>query len=175
MSKKIAVIGGIDHGRTTFIAAIKNVLEGEFTHPSDIDGMDSRFSAKVNYCGEKYEFFDFPQTEDYAENLDGTEDAAVWVIDACEGPLSGARDQLCICIEKGIENYALFINKRDLVDDDDLMEICECEIKEVFDEEGIFGDEIPTVWGSSKKALWDPDTEWGDPIRIIVDKVLDIF
>ena len=171
MSKKIVVIGGIGYGRTTLIAAVKSVFCGEFTHPMDIEEIDSRYNVKFSYGGDEYEFFDFPVTEDYAENLDGTETGAVLVIDSCEGPLGSAREQIGICIEKGIKNFALFMNKRDILDDDNLMDISEMETKEVFDEEGIFGDEVPTVWGSAEKALWEPESYWGDSVRILVDKI----
>lgn len=171
MEKKIIVIGAFEHGKTTLIAAIKSVFGGEFTHPMDIEKIDSRYSVKLNYGGEEFEFFDFPSTEDYEENIDGTETGALLVIDSCEGPLGEARKHIGICIENGIQNFAIFMNKKDLVDDDDLMEICEYETREVFDEEGIFGDDVPAVWGSAEKALWNPESMCGDCIREIVYKI----
>ena len=175
MSKKIAVIGGVTHGRTTLVAAIERIFGDEVEHPIDIDFADSKTEVTFRYGGEEYTFFDFPETEDYAENLDGTEDCAVWVIDACEGPLGGAREQLGICIEKGIENYVLFTNKCDLMDDEDLVDICEMENKEVFDEEGIFSDDVPAVRGSARKAILDPESEDGDCIRELVYIVDSLF
>ncbi len=175
MSKKIVVIGETGYGKTTLLAAIKNIFKGEFTDPKDIENIDSRYDVKLSYGGEEYEFFDFSKAEDYAENIDGTEICAVLVIDSCEGPCSSTREQIEICIEKGIVNFVIFMNKWDLIDDDYLMKVCEGETREVFDEEGIFSDDVPAVWGSAKKALSDPNSNWGYFITKLVEKVLSEF
>lgn len=175
MAKKIVIIGASGHGKTTLIASIKSVLGGKFTNPAEIEKINSRYSVKFRCGGEEFEFFDFPNAEDYAGNIDGTEDGAVLVIDSCEGPLGEAREHIEICIENGIENFIIFMNKKDLMDDDDLMKTCEIETREVFDEEGIFSDDIPAVWGSAEKALCSPNSFWGDSVKELIFKVSSEF
>ncbi len=171
MEKKIAVIGGTDHGKTTFIKAVAEVFGTQVKNCSGDDFNIGRTETEIEFKGKKYLFFDYPAINDYEENIDGTEDAAVWVVDSCEGPMFGSREMLALCIERGIENYLLFMNKSDLVEDEEIVELCEAETREVMDEEGLFSDDYPSVSGSAKKAHWDPESEWGYDILEVVKNI----
>ena len=161
MGKKVAVIGGAEHGKPTFIKALGSVFGGDADVIPDDEFRIGKTEAEIEYKGENYVFFEYNSFEGFEENISGTEDAAVMVTDACEGPMFGARELLRLCVERGIENYVIFMNKCDIVNDDELVELCLADTREVFDEEGVFSDDVPAVCGCAKRADWYPESEDG--------------
>ena len=184
----IGTIGHVDHGKTTTTAAITQALNkkygtGEFVDYDKIDkapeererGITINTSV-VEYETEKrhYAHIDAPGHADYVKNMitgAAQMDGAILVVSAADGPMPQTREHILLARQVGVPKIAVFLNKEDQVDDPELIELVEMEVRELLNEYEYEGDDTPIVVGSALKALEDPDGEWGDKIMKLMEEV----
>ena len=183
----VGTIGHVDHGKTTLTAAITLVLNkrfgsGEFVDYANIDKAPEErergitiSTSHVEYETEKrhYAHVDCPGHADYVKNMitgAAQMDGAILVVSAADGPMPQTREHILLARQVGVPKIAVFLNKQDQVDDDELIELVEMEVRDLLSEYDFDGDNTPTV-GSALKALEDPDSEWGDKIVALMDSV----
>ena len=184
----IGTIGHVDHGKTTLTAAITLVLNkrmgsGEFVDYANIDkapeererGITINTSV-VEYETENrhYAHIDAPGHADYVKNMitgAAQMDGAILVVSAADGPMPQTREHILLARQVGVPKIAVFLNKEDQVDDPELIELVEMEVRELLNEYEYEGDDTPIVVGSALKALEDPDGEWGDKIMKLMEEV----
>lgn len=182
----IGTIGHIDHGKTTLTAAITKVLsEKGLADASDYAQIDAApeerergitiNTAHVEYSTEKrhYAHIDAPGHADYVKNMitgAAQMDGAILVVAATDGPMPQTREHILLARQVGVEYIVVFLNKTDLVDDDELVDLVEMEVRELLSEYDYPGDDIPVVRGSALKALQD-DQEQKDVILHLMDIV----
>ena len=184
----IGTIGHVDHGKTTTTAAITLVLNkrfgsGEFVDYANIDKAPEERergitinTSHVEYETEKrhYAHVDCPGHADYVKNMitgAAQMDGAILVVSAADGPMPQTREHILLGRQVGIPKMVVFLNKEDQVDDPELIELVEMEVREMLSEYGYDGDETPFVVGSGLKALEDPDGVWGDKIVQLMEAV----
>jgi len=184
----IGTIGHVDHGKTTLTAAITLVLSkrqgnGEYVAFENIDKAPEERergitinTAHVEYETEKrhYAHVDCPGHADYVKNMitgAAQMDGAILVVSAADGPMPQTREHILLAHQVNVPYIVVFLNKVDQVDDDELIELVEMEIRELLDEYDFPGDDTPIITGSALKALEDPDGEWGDKIMELMDAV----
>ena len=184
----IGTIGHVDHGKTTLTAAITKVLstrvEGNTAENfEDIDKAPEErergitiSTAHVEYQTEKrhYAHVDCPGHADYVKNMitgAAQMDGAILVVAATDGVMAQTREHILLSRQVGVPYIVVFMNKCDMVDDDELLELVEMEIRELLDEYEFPGDDTPIIQGSALKALEDPNSEWGDKIMELMDAV----
>ena len=184
----IGTIGHVDHGKTTLTAAITLVLNkrmgsGEFVDYANIDKAPEERergitinTSHVEYETEKrhYAHVDCPGHADYVKNMitgAAQMDGAILVVSAADGPMPQTREHILLARQVGVPKIAVFLNKEDQVDDPELIELVEMEVRELLNEYEYEGDDTPIVVGSALKALEDPDGEWGDKIMKLMDEV----
>ena len=177
----IGTIGHVDHGKTTLTAAVTLVLNkrmgsGEFVDYANIDKAPEERergitinTSHVEYETEKrhYAHVDCPGHADYVKNMitgAAQMDGAILVVSAADGPMPQTREHILLARQVGVPKIAVFLNKEDQVDDPELIELVEMEVRELLNEYEYDGDNTPIVVGSALKALEDPDGEWGDKI-----------
>ena len=175
----IGTIGHVDHGKTTLTAAITKTLHerlgtGEAVAFENIDKAPEErergitiSTAHVEYETEKrhYAHVDCPGHADYVKNMitgAAQMDAAILVVAATDGVMSQTREH--ILRQVGVPYVVVFMNKCDMVDDPELLELVDMEIRELLNEYDFPGDDTPIIQGSALKALEDPNSEWGDKI-----------
>ncbi|GAA6237428.1 elongation factor Tu [Apilactobacillus micheneri] len=182
----IGTIGHIDHGKTTLTAAITKVLsEKGLANAEDYAQIDAApeeqergitiNTAHVEYSTEKrhYAHIDAPGHADYVKNMitgAAQMDGAILVVAATDGPMPQTREHILLARQVGVEHIVVFLNKTDLVDDDELVDLVEMEVRELLSEYDYPGDDIPVVRGSALKALQD-DQEQKDVILHLMDIV----
>ena len=165
----IGTIGHIDHGKTTLTAAITKVAamknEGSFISYDEIDKAPEEkargitiSTAHVEYETEKrhYAHVDCPGHADYIKNMitgAAQMDGAIIVVAATDGPMPQTREHILLARQVGVPHLVVFMNKCDLVDDPELLELVEMEVRELLSSYGYPGDDIPVVRGSALKAL----------------------
>ncbi|MBQ3334055.1 MAG: elongation factor Tu [Eubacteriaceae bacterium] len=186
----IGTIGHVDHGKTTLTAAITLVMNkrfgtGEYVEFENIDKAPEErergitiSTAHVEYETEKrhYAHVDCPGHADYVKNLitgAAQMDGAILVVSAADGPMPQTREHILLSRQVGVPYIIVFLNKADMVDDDELIELVEMEVRELLDEYDFPGDDTPIIVGSALKALEDPDSEWGDKIVELMNAVDD--
>ena len=184
----IGTIGHVDHGKTTLTAAITLVLNkrfgsGEFVDYAHIDKAPEERergitinTSHVEYETEKrhYAHVDCPGHADYVKNMitgAAQMDGAILVCSAADGPMPQTREHILLARQVGVPKIAVFLNKEDQVDDPELIELVEMEVRDLLNEYDFDGDETPIVVGSALKALEDPDGEWGDKIIQLMNEV----
>ncbi|RXI79279.1 elongation factor Tu [Levilactobacillus suantsaii] len=172
----IGTIGHIDHGKTTLTAAITKVLAdrglAKAEDYADIDAAPEERergitinTAHVEYETEKrhYAHIDAPGHADYIKNMitgAAQMDGAILVVAATDGPMPQTREHILLARQVGVNYIVVFLNKTDLVDDDELVDLVEMEVRELLSEYDYPGDDIPVVRGSALKALeGDPEQE----------------
>ncbi|MGM0124523.1 elongation factor Tu [Enterococcus sp. AZ194] len=172
----IGTIGHVDHGKTTLTAAITTVLGKKgLANPQDYASIDAApeerergitiNTAHVEYETEKrhYAHIDAPGHADYVKNMitgAAQMDGAILVVSATDGPMPQTREHILLSRQVGVKHLIVFLNKIDLVDDDELIDLVEMEVRELLSEYGFPGDDIPVIKGSALKALeGDPDAE----------------
>ena len=177
----IGTIGHVDHGKTTLTAAITKVLSERVAGNAAVDfaNIDKApeerergitiSTAHVEYETEKrhYAHVDCPGHADYVKNMitgAAQMDGAILVVSATDGPMPQTREHILLSRQVGVPYIVVFLNKCDMVDDEELLELVEMEIRELLDEYEFPGDDTPIVRGSALKALEDPSSEWGDKI-----------
>jgi len=184
----VGTIGHVDHGKTTLTAAITAVLHerlgfGESTAFDNIDKAPEErergitiSSAHVEYETENrhYAHVDCPGHADYVKNMitgAAQMDGAILVVSAADGPMPQTREHILLSRQVGVPQIVVFLNKADMVDDEELIELVEMEVRELLSEYEFDGDDIPVVIGSALKALEDPSGEWGDKILELMEAV----
>jgi len=185
----IGTIGHVDHGKTTLTAAITTVLNnregsGEAVAFDNIDKAPEErergitiATAHVEYETENrhYAHVDCPGHADYVKNMitgAAQMDGAILVVSAADGPMPQTREHILLSRQVGVPQIVVFLNKADMVDDEELVELVEMEVRELLTEYEFDGDETPIVSGSALKALEDPSSDWGDKILELM-KVVD--
>ena len=184
----IGTIGHVDHGKTTLTAAITKVLatrmptdENQIVDFSNIDKAPEERergitinTAHVEYETENrhYAHVDCPGHADYVKNMitgAAQMDGAILVVAATDGVMAQTREHVLLARQVGVPAMVVFLNKCDMVDDDELIELVEMEVTELLDEYGF--ENTPIVRGSALKALEDPNSEWGDKIMELLSVV----
>ena len=184
----VGTIGHVDHGKTTLTAAITLVLNkrfgsGEFVDYANIDKAPEErergitiSTSHVEYETEKrhYAHVDCPGHADYVKNMitgAAQMDGAILVVSAADGPMPQTREHILLARQVGVPKIVVFLNKQDQVDDEELIELVEMEVRDLLSEYEFDGDNTPITVGSALKALEDPDGEWGDKIVALMDTV----
>ena len=169
----IGTIGHVDHGKTTLTAAITYVLADEGTaQKMDYDAIDAApeekergitiNTAHVEYetAGRHYAHVDCPGHADYVKNMvtgAAQMDGAILVVAATDGPMPQTREHILLCRQVGVPNIVVFMNKVDLVDDPEMLELVEMEVRELLDQYEFDGDNASVIQGSALKALEGTD------------------
>ncbi|AVM67464.1 elongation factor Tu [Peptostreptococcaceae bacterium oral taxon 929] len=184
----IGTIGHVDHGKTTLTAAITLVLNkrngtGEFVDYANIDKAPEERArgitintSHVEYetANRHYAHVDCPGHADYVKNMitgAAQMDGAILVVSAADGPMPQTREHILLARQVGVPKIVVFLNKEDQVDDPELIELVEMEVRELLNEYDFDGDNTPIVVGSALKALEDPDGPWGDKIVKLMEEV----
>jgi len=182
----IGTIGHVDHGKTTLTAAITLYLSkaggAEFQSFDSIDNAPEEkergitiATAHVEYetANRHYAHVDCPGHADYVKNMitgAAQMDGAILVVSAADGPMPQTREHILLARQVGVPAMVVFLNKADLVDDPELLELVEMEVRELLDEYEFPGDEIPIVTGSALKAL-NGDAEGEAQVQALMDEV----
>ena len=181
----IGTIGHVDHGKTTLTAAITKTLHARYGLGEEVafDNIDKApeerergitiSTAHVEYetPNRHYAHVDCPGHADYVKNMitgAAQMDASILVVAATDGPMAQTREHILLSRQVGVPYIVVFMNKCDMVDDEELLDLVEMEIRELLNEYEFPGDDIPVVRGSAFQALQDPSSEWGD-------KIVDLF
>ena len=184
----IGTIGHVDHGKTTLTAAITKVLSKRVAGNAEVafDNIDKApeerergitiSTAHVEYETEKrhYAHVDCPGHADYVKNMitgAAQMDGAILVVAATDGVMAQTREHILLSRQVGVPYIVVFMNKCDMVDDEELLELVEMEIRELLDEYEFPGDDTPIIQGSALKALEEPEGPWGDKIMELMDAV----
>ena len=184
----IGTIGHVDHGKTTTTAAITLVLNkrfgtGEFVDYANIDKAPEERergitinTSHVEYetAGRHYAHVDCPGHADYVKNMitgAAQMDGAILIVSAADGPMPQTREHILLARQVGVPKIVVFLNKEDQVDDPELIELVEMEVRDLLSEYDYDGDNTPVLVGSGLKALEDPDGEWGDKIVTLMEAV----
>ena len=184
----IGTIGHVDHGKTTLTAAITKVLSHrvEGNASVDFENIDKApeerergitiSTAHVEYetANRHYAHVDCPGHADYVKNMitgAAQMDGAILVVAATDGVMAQTKEHILLSRQVNVPYIVVFMNKCDMVDDEELLELVEMEIREVLNEYDFPGDDTPIIQGSALKALEDPDGEWGDKIMELMDAV----
>jgi elongation factor Tu len=186
----IGTIGHIDHGKTTLTAAITKVLHDKYptlNQASAFDMIDKAPEerqrgitisiAHVEYQTEKrhYAHVDCPGHADYVKNMitgAAQMDGAILVVAATDGPMPQTREHVLLAKQVGVPYIVVALNKADMVDDEEIMELVEMEVRELLSAQEYPGDDLPVVRVSALKAL-EGDAEWGEAIISLMDAVDD--
>jgi elongation factor Tu len=182
----VGTIGHVDHGKTTLTAAITDVLSkrglAEKKNYDDIDGAPEEKergitinTAHVEYATDKrhYAHVDCPGHADYVKNMitgAAQMDGAILVVAATDGPMPQTKEHILLARQVGVPQIVVFMNKVDLVDDPELLELVEMEIRELLTSYGFDGDNTPIIQGSATGALAG-DEKWIAKINELMDAV----
>ena len=183
----IGTIGHVDHGKTTLTAAITAVLatkgDAVATKFEDIDKApeERERGITINTAHVEYEtdtrhyaHVDCPGHADYVKNMitgAAQMDGAILVVSAADGPMPQTREHILLARQVGVPYIVVFMNKCDLVDDEELLDLVEMEIRELLSEYEYPGDDIPVIRGSAYQALQDPTGPWADGIKELMKAV----
>ena len=184
----IGTIGHVDHGKTTLTAAITKVLSHRVAGntATDFENIDKApeerergitiSTAHVEYETEKrhYAHVDCPGHADYVKNMitgAAQMDGAILVVAATDGVMAQTKEHILLSRQVGVPYIVVFMNKCDMVDDEELLELVDMEIRELLNEYEFPGDDTPIIQGSALMALEDPSGEWGDKILELMDAV----
>ena len=184
----IGTIGHVDHGKTTLTAAITKTLHARYGtgEAMDYDNIDKApeerergitiSTSHVEYetPTRHYAHVDCPGHADYVKNMitgAAQMDGTILVVAATDGPMAQTREHILLSRQVGVPYIVVFLNKCDMVDDEELLELVEMEVRELLDEYDFPGDDTPIVSGSALKALEDPTSEWGDKIVELFEQI----
>jgi len=184
----VGTIGHVDHGKTTLTSAMTKVLSkkygGDYKEFKDIDAAPEErergitiATAHVEYLSNNrhYAHVDCPGHADYIKNMitgAAQMDGAILVVSADDGPMLQTREHILLARQVGVPYIIVYINKVDLIDDEELIELVEIEIKELLTKYEFPGDDIPIIKGSALKALNDDDSELGvKSIEQLIEKM----
>ena len=184
----IGTIGHVDHGKTTLTAAITTTLQNRYGlgEKVEFDKIDKAPEEKergitistshVEYetPNRHYAHVDCPGHADYVKNMitgAAQMDGAILVVAATDGPMPQTREHILLSRQVGVPYIVVFLNKCDMVDDEELLDLVEMEVRELLSEYDFPGDDTPIIQGSALKALEDPTSEWGDKILELMNAV----
>ncbi|MCQ2565940.1 MAG: elongation factor Tu [Clostridia bacterium] len=186
----IGTIGHIDHGKTTLTAAISKVLATKLPSATnqivDFDNIDKApeerergitiNTAHIEYETEArhYAHVDCPGHADYVKNMitgAAQMDGAILVVAATDGPMPQTREHILLSRQVGVPYIIVFLNKCDMVDDDELLDLVEMEVRELLDFYEFPGDDTPIIRGSALMALQDPNGPWADKVMELLAAV----
>ena len=184
----IGTIGHVDHGKTTLTAAITKTMHerygtGEAVAFENIDKAPEErergitiSTSHVEYetPNRHYAHVDCPGHADYVKNMitgAAQMDGAILVVAATDGVMAQTREHILLSRQVGVPYIVVFMNKCDMVDDPELLELVEMEIRELLNEYEFPGDDTPIIQGSALKALEDPSSEWGDKVVALMEAV----
>src|SRR5213596_1035125 len=187
----VGTIGHVDHGKTTLTAAITSVLAAKFGGEAKAyDQIDAApeekargitiNTAHVEYETSKrhYAHVDCPGHADYVKNMitgAAQMDGAILVVSAADGPMPQTREHILLARQVGVPYIVVFLNKADMVDDEELLELVEVEVRDLLNEYDFPGDDIPFVTGSALKALEGDDSELGIKSVLKLAEALDAY
>jgi elongation factor Tu len=187
----VGTIGHVDHGKTTLTAALTKVMAeargGEFKDYADIDNAPEErergitiSTAHVEYESEArhYAHVDCPGHADYVKNMitgAAQMDGAIIVIAATDGPMAQTREHILLSRQVGVPYIVVYMNKADMVDDEELIELVEMEIRELLTEYEFPGDDTPVIFGSALKALEGDASDIGVPSILKLVEALDTY
>jgi elongation factor Tu len=187
----VGTIGHVDHGKTSLTAAITKVLakqgKAQFTAYDQIDKAPEEkargitiSTAHVEYETEKrhYAHVDCPGHADYVKNMitgAAQMDGAILVVSAADGPMPQTREHILLARQVGVPYIVVFLNKADMVDDKDLLELVQEEIKDLLTKYGFPGKDTPIVVGSALKALEGDQSELGESAIVKLSEALDSY
>uniref|UniRef100_UPI0034DEC170 elongation factor Tu n=1 Tax=Candidatus Thiodubiliella endoseptemdiera TaxID=2738886 RepID=UPI0034DEC170 len=187
----VGTIGHVDHGKTTLTAAMTKVMAevngGEFNDYADIDNAPEErergitiSTAHVEYESESrhYAHVDCPGHADYVKNMitgAAQMDGAIIVIAATDGPMAQTREHILLSKQVGVPYILVYMNKADMVDDEELVELVEMEIRELLTEYDFPGDDTPVIFGSALKALEGDTSDIGVPSIVKLVEALDSY
>ena len=180
----IGTIGHVDHGKTTLTAAISKVLADKgLAEQQDFAAIDAApeerergitiNTAHIEYETEArhYAHIDAPGHADYVKNMitgAAQMDGAILVVASTDGPMPQTREHILLARQVGVDYLVVFLNKVDLVDDEELVDLVEMEVRELLSEYDFPGDDIPVIRGSALKALE------GDPEQVkVIEELMD--
>ncbi|HIU76994.1 MAG TPA: elongation factor Tu [Candidatus Pelethocola excrementipullorum] len=184
----IGTIGHVDHGKTTLTAAITKTLSVRVSGNAavDFENIDKApeerergitiSTSHVEYETENrhYAHVDCPGHADYVKNMitgAAQMDGAILVVAATDGVMAQTKEHILLSRQVGVPYIVVFMNKCDMVDDEELLELVDMEIRELLSEYEFPGDDTPIIQGSALKALEDPNSEWGDKIMELMAAV----
>ncbi|HIE90899.1 MAG TPA: elongation factor Tu [Methylophilaceae bacterium] len=187
----VGTIGHVDHGKTTLTAAISTVLTKKFGGDKrDFAEIDSAPEEKargitintshVEYETENrhYAHVDCPGHADYVKNMitgAAQMDGAILVVSAADGPMPQTREHILLGRQVGVPYIIVFLNKADMVDDAELLELVEMEVRELLDKYDFPGDDTPIITGSAKLAIEGDQSEMGEPSILRLAEALDTY
>ena len=187
----VGTIGHVDHGKTTLTAALTKVLAdkfgGEFKDYSQIDAAPEErargitiATAHVEYRSEKrhYAHVDCPGHADYVKNMitgAAQMDGAILVVSAADGPMPQTREHILLARQVGVPRIVVFLNKADMVDDAELLELVEMEVRDLLTSYGFPGDETPVITGSALKALQGDKSDTGEAAILKLVAAMDEY
>lgn len=182
----VGTIGHVDHGKTTTTAAISKVLAARgLAEKVDFENIDQApeerergitiNTAHIEYESENrhYAHVDCPGHADYVKNMitgAAQMDGAILVVSAADGPMPQTREHILLARQVGVPYIVVYLNKVDMVDDEELLDLVEMEVRELLTEYGFPGDDIPVVKGSSLGAL-NGEAKWEEKILELIDEV----
>ncbi|WP_155278094.1 elongation factor Tu, partial [Comamonas testosteroni] len=184
-------IGHVDHGKTTLTAAIATVLSkhfgGEAKDYSQIDNAPEEKArgitintSHVEYetANRHYAHVDCPGHADYVKNMitgAAQMDGAILVCSAADGPMPQTREHILLSRQVGVPYIIVFLNKADMVDDEELLELVEMEVRELLSKYDFPGDDTPIIRGSAKLALEGDQSDKGEPAILKLAEALDTY
>jgi len=187
----VGTIGHVDHGKTTLTAAITTVqaakFGGEIKAYDQIDNAPEErergitiATAHVEYESENrhYAHVDCPGHADYVKNMitgAAQMDGAILVVSAADGPMPQTREHILLARQVGVPYILVYLNKADMVDDEELLELVEMEVRELLDEYEYPGDDTPIITGSALKALEGDESDIGIPSIVKLVEALDTY
>jgi elongation factor Tu len=189
----IGTIGHVDHGKTTLTAAITKVLHDKYPQLNESRAFDQIDNAPeerqrgitinishVEYQTEKrhYAHVDAPGHADYIKNMitgAAQMDGAILVCSAADGPMPQTREHILLARQVGVPYIVVYMNKCDMVDDEELLELVEMEIRELLSKYEFPGDDIPIIKGSALKALQGDQSDIGEPSILRLAEALDTY
>ena len=187
----VGTIGHVDHGKTTLTAAITTILSkkfgGEAKAYDQIDAAPEEKArgitintAHVEYetANRHYAHVDCPGHADYVKNMitgAAQMDGAILVVSAADGPMPQTREHILLARQVGVPYIVVFMNKADMVDDAELLELVEMEIRELLSKYDFPGDDTPIITGSAKLALEGDQSQYGEPAILKLAEALDSY
>ena len=187
----VGTIGHVDHGKTTLTAAITMVLSkkygGEAKAYDQIDAAPEEKArgitintAHVEYetATRHYAHVDCPGHADYVKNMitgAAQMDGAILVVSAADGPMPQTREHILLARQVGVPYIVVFLNKCDMVDDEELLELVEMEVRELLSKYDFPGDDVPIIKGSAMKAVQGDQSEIGEPSILRLADALDSY
>lgn len=183
----IGTIGHVDHGKTTLTAAITTVLSKRYggaaiafdqidKAPEERERGITISTSHVEYetPNRHYAHVDCPGHADYVKNMitgAAQMDGAILVVSAADGPMPQTREHILLSRQVGVPYIVVFLNKCDMVEDEELLELVEMEVRDLLSEYEFPGDDTPIIRGSAREALMNPDGEWADKIVEMFEQI----